>query len=172
MMTRVKMMGCLLLLWCAAPLIDLENAVAQENPAAEEAPAASTPPAATEKPRFAGPSEQGFLLPNGWTLTPAGEHLQLNDLPLNIIALPDGEHVLVSTNGYNAHELSLVNLASKQVVSKQANFQSWFGLAVNAAAKGVSLKIRTLKTARTGDRAVMAAPHSPAGPLTSPFPNR
>ena len=137
MITRGKMIGCLLLLWCAAPPITLENAVAQENSAAEEAPAASTQPTATEKPRFAGPSEQGFLLPNGWTLTPAGEHLQLNDLPLNIIALPDGEHVLVSTNGYNAHELSLVNLASKQVVSKQANFQSWFGLAVNAAADRV-----------------------------------
>src|SRR5438067_5525380 len=25
---------------------------------------------ADDKPRFAGPTEKGFLLPNGWTLTP------------------------------------------------------------------------------------------------------
>ena len=44
-------------------------------------------PLAQEPPRYAGPAEQGFLLPNGWTLKPAGRHVPLADLPLNIIAL-------------------------------------------------------------------------------------
>ncbi len=84
---------------------------------------------ADEKPRFAGPTEKGFLLPNGWMLTPAGEHVELSDLPLNIIPLADNRHVLVATSGFNRHELSLVDLETKSVVSKQTVRQSWFGLA-------------------------------------------
>ena len=42
--------------------------------------------AAQDKPdptRTAGPTATGFLLPNGWHLTPAGKHLVTTDLPLN-----------------------------------------------------------------------------------------
>ena len=61
---------------------------------------------AQESPRFAGPTNQGFLLPNGWTLKPAGEQVPLADLPLNILPLADNRHVLAATSGYNAHELT------------------------------------------------------------------
>ena len=50
---------------------------------------------------FPGPGEKGFLLPNGWTLSPVGRHAVINDLPLNIIALKDGRHALVATSGFN-----------------------------------------------------------------------
>src|SRR3984957_8708468 len=85
-----------------------------------------------DKPRYAGPTERGFLLPNGWTLTPAGEQVILTDLPLNIIPLGDGKRALVATSGYNAHELSLVDLESKKVLTKATVRQSWFGLAHDA----------------------------------------
>ena len=84
-----------------------------------------------EAPRYAGPTDKGFLLPNGWTLKPAGQHILLADLPLNIVPLADNRHVLVATSGYNAHELSLVDLEQKKVVDHQAVRQSWFGLARN-----------------------------------------
>jgi len=85
---------------------------------------------AQETPRYAGPtSDHGFLLPNGWTLKPAGQHIPLPDLPLNILPLADSRHVLAATSGYNAHELSLVDLWDKKVVDRQAVQQSWFGLA-------------------------------------------
>ena len=59
---------------------------------------AMTPPGrAQEAPRYAGPTEKGFLLPNGWTLQPAGQHIALTDLPLNIISLADNRRVLVAT---------------------------------------------------------------------------
>ena len=86
---------------------------------------------AQEAPSYAGPTEKGFLLPNGWTLKPAGEHIPQADLPLNIIPLADNRHVLVATSGYNAHELSLIDLDQKKVVDRQAVRQSWFGLAVS-----------------------------------------
>jgi YVTN family beta-propeller protein len=85
-------------------------------------------PADGEK-RFAGPIENGFLLPNGWRLTPAGEQVTLSDLPLNILPLPDGKQALVATSGFNAHELSLINLETKQIVNRAEVRQSWFGLA-------------------------------------------
>jgi sugar lactone lactonase YvrE len=84
---------------------------------------------AQDKPRYAGPVEKGYLLPNGWTVTPAGEQVAINDFPLNILALEDGKHALVSTNGFNDHELNLVDLESKTVIAKAGVRQSWFGLA-------------------------------------------
>jgi YVTN family beta-propeller protein len=84
---------------------------------------------AQDTPRYAGPTDKGFLLPNGWTIAPAGEQVPLTDLPLNILPTPDGTHALVATNGYNAHELSLIDLATRKVVDKETVRQSWFGLA-------------------------------------------
>ena len=71
---------------------------------------------AQDTPRFAGPTERGFLLPNGWTVSPAGVQVELTDLPLNILPLADGRHALVATSGYNAHELSLVDLDTAKVI--------------------------------------------------------
>jgi YVTN family beta-propeller protein len=90
---------------------------------------------AQETPRYAGPtSDQAFLLPNGWTLKPAGQHIPLADLPLNILPLVDGRYALAATSGYNAHELSLVDLYDKKVVDRQVVRQSWFGLAATSRA--------------------------------------
>ncbi len=75
---------------------------------------------------------QGILsFPIRWTLKPAGQHVPQNDLPLNIIPLADNRHVLVATSGYNAHELSLIDLDLKKVIDHQEVRQSWFGLALS-----------------------------------------
>ena len=76
---------------------------------------------AQEKPKtqFPGPTDKGFLLPNGWTLSPAGKHVVLTDLPLNILPLADNKHALVATSGYNKHELSLVDFTTQKVADSQ-----------------------------------------------------
>ena len=86
---------------------------------------------AQEAPRDAGAAKTGFLLPNGWTVSPVGEQVPVADLPLNILPLPDSRHVLVATSGYNAHELSLIDLGKRAVVDRQAVRESWFGLAAS-----------------------------------------
>ena len=84
---------------------------------------------ADDKPaRFPGKTADGYLLPNGWTITPAGEQLILKDLPLNIVPLADNRRVLVGTSGYNAHELSLIDIAAKKPLHVETVRQSWFGL--------------------------------------------
>ncbi len=87
---------------------------------------------AQDATHFPGKNDRGFLLPNGWTISPAGDQVTLTDLPLNIIALPGGKQALVATSGYNAHELSLVDLEAKKVITKATQRQSWFGLAFDA----------------------------------------
>src|SRR5262245_12716940 len=88
--------------------------------------------AADDKPRTAGPTETGFLLPNGWHLTPAGRQVTLTDLPLNIVPLKDGKYALTASSGYNRHELALIDLLEARVVTKEPVRQSWFGLALDS----------------------------------------
>ncbi|MBI3840309.1 MAG: bifunctional YncE family protein/alkaline phosphatase family protein [Planctomycetia bacterium] len=85
---------------------------------------------AAEATRFPGQTEQGFLLPNGWTVSPAGQQVILPDLPLNIVALSDNRHVLVATSGYNSHDLTLIDLEKPAKLSTETVRQSWFGLAI------------------------------------------
>lgn len=87
-----------------------------------------------ETPRagFAGATESGFLLPNGWKLTPAGEQIILTDLPLNILTSPDGRYAFAATSGYNAHELTAIELATGRKAAVETVPQSWFGLAADA----------------------------------------
>ncbi len=89
---------------------------------------AADPPA---KPTaVAGPTATGFLLPNGWHLTPAGKHTVTTDLPLNIVPLKDNRHAVVSTCGFNKHHVSVVDLVDNKVVGTATVGQSWYGLAV------------------------------------------
>ena len=82
--------------------------------------------------RFAGPTETGFLLPNGWHLTPAGRQITTNDLLLNIVPLSDSRRALITTNGFNTHTVALVDLESGEILSKDKAHQSWFGLAMSS----------------------------------------
>lgn len=93
--------------------------------------ASAQPPAQDHKPATAGKTDRGFLLPNGWVLTPAGRHVVLTDLPLNILPFSDNRRVLVATSGYNKHQLSLIDLEKNKVVARESIPESWFGLAIN-----------------------------------------
>src|SRR2546421_16572 len=44
-------------------------------------------------------SQDGYLLPNGWRVTPAGQRVLLTDLPLNIRCTPDGKHARRLSHG-------------------------------------------------------------------------
>jgi len=93
---------------------------------------ALAPLAAADENPFPGQKQDGFLLPNGWKITPAGEQVPLKDLPLNIMPLADGKHALVATSGYNAHELAVVDIVSNEIEQIETVRQSWFGLALSA----------------------------------------
>ena len=115
----------------AAPQAPATQAPAAQVPA-NQAPVAEQELEA-QAPRYPGPlGKEGYLLPNGWRVTPVGRQVTLTDLPLNIVPLADGKHALVATGGFNAHELSVIDLEKAERVTKQTAKQSWFGLAVDS----------------------------------------
>src|SRR5262245_31573780 len=80
------------------------------------------------QPAYPGPIAGGYLLPNGWRVPPLGQQALLTDLPLTILRSADGKYAFVATSGYNAHELSVVELATGRRVTNESIRQSWFGL--------------------------------------------
>ncbi len=80
-------------------------------------------------PRHPGPQTDGsILLPNGWSLTPAGEHIDVGDLPLGMALSPDGHYLAVTNNGFGDQYVSLIDIATRQEVHRLPMKRSWLGL--------------------------------------------
>lgn len=70
-----------------------------------------------------------ILLPNGWKIAPAGRHLPLDDLPLNMLESADGKYLIVTNNGYSKPVLSVIDLQRFYVLDRVQVDDAWFGLA-------------------------------------------
>jgi len=71
------------------------------------------------------------LLPNGWRIAPAGRHLPIGDLPLNLVLSHDGGYLVVANNGYAKPTLRVVDLARGYVAQTVTLDDAWLGLAWN-----------------------------------------
>ena len=69
------------------------------------------------------------LLPNGWRIAPAGRHMSIGDLPLNMVLSPDGRSLIVTNNGYAKPTLRVVDLERGDVAQTVALDDAWLGLA-------------------------------------------
>jgi len=77
-----------------------------------------------------GPVGKGtVLLPNGWKIAPAGRHLPLDDLPLEMIESPDGNYLIVTNDGYSKPVLDVVDLRRFYVLDRASVVNAWLGLA-------------------------------------------
>ena len=76
-----------------------------------------------------GPIEDGYLLPNGWRITPAGTAIPTEDLILNLLPSADGRVVVATHGGYNAHGLVVMDATSGEPVQRIALPTAWLGLA-------------------------------------------
>ena len=56
------------------------------------------------------------LLPNGWKIAPAGHHIQIGDLPLNMAPSPDGRFLIITNNGFTRPTLTVFDTKNEQVV--------------------------------------------------------
>jgi DNA-binding beta-propeller fold protein YncE len=89
-------------------------------------------------PLLPGKADGGrVLLPNGWYLSPAGQHAQVGELPLNMVATADGKYVITTNNGTKEQSLSLLRTKDWQVVQDLPVRKSWLGLAITADGKRV-----------------------------------
>jgi DNA-binding beta-propeller fold protein YncE len=70
------------------------------------------------------------LLPNQWSLRPAGRHLELGDFPVNSALHPGGRWLAVLHAGYGTHEIIIVSLngTRPKICCRVALDQTFYGL--------------------------------------------
>lgn len=72
-----------------------------------------------------------IILPNGWSLSPAGHSLPLGDLPLNI-ALSSKNYLAVTNNGQSIQTIQLIDARTERIVDSVIIPKSWLGLKFSA----------------------------------------
>ena len=87
------------------------------------------------KPRLLpGMTEDGkVLLPNQWSLNPAGKQIPIGDLPLNMVFSPDKHYLAISHGGYGPNEIIIVELQEddrdgEKIISRIELDNLWYGL--------------------------------------------
>jgi YVTN family beta-propeller protein len=68
------------------------------------------------------------LLPDQWSLRPAGRQVPLGDFPVNIAVHPEGRYAAVLHCGYGKHEIEVVDIANGTVVSRTPVHEAFYGL--------------------------------------------
>jgi YVTN family beta-propeller protein len=95
------------------------------------APHSAIPQAAVYAPRsdLPGPKADGsVLLPNQWSLRPAGRQVDLGDFPVNIALHPGGRFAAVLHCGYSAHEIVVVDLPSASILCRTNVHEAFYGI--------------------------------------------
>ena len=77
------------------------------------------------------------MLPNGWSLSPAGRSLPLGDLPLNIVVSPSKKLMAVTNNGQSTQTIQLINPATEKILDNIVVEASWYGLKFSADEKSL-----------------------------------
>jgi YVTN family beta-propeller protein len=81
--------------------------------------------------KLPGPGPDSYLLPNGWSLSPAGRQITVGDLPLSIALHPDGKHLLVANNGFGDQSIDVIDVAAGKRIMRQRVEKAWLGLAIS-----------------------------------------
>jgi YVTN family beta-propeller protein len=72
--------------------------------------------------------EKQTVLPNGWTLSPAGRSLPLGDLPLNLVMSPSKKMLAATNNGQSVQSIQLIDVQSEKILDSKVIPKSWYGL--------------------------------------------
>src|SRR5689334_11909439 len=91
------------------------------NPAADGNPAARV--------EWPGAKADGsVLLPNQWSLHPAGQPVELADFPVNVAIHPRGRFVAILHCGFSEHQIQIVDLKTPSVVSRSNVNEAFYGM--------------------------------------------
>ncbi len=82
--------------------------------------------------------DQTVLLPNGWSLSPAGEQLEIGDLPLNAALSADERFLAITHSGQSRAEVMLVNVKQRKVVQFERLKDAWLGIKFSGSSLYVS----------------------------------
>jgi YVTN family beta-propeller protein len=70
-----------------------------------------------------------LMLPNGWSLSPAGTSLPLGDLPLNMAVSSSKKYIAVTNNGQSKQYIQLIDVQKQKVLDNILVAKSWLGIA-------------------------------------------
>ncbi len=71
------------------------------------------------------------ILPNGWSLSPAGKSLPMGDFPMNLVVSVSGKFMAVTNNGQGKQTITLIDPSSEKILDKVEIQKSWYGLVFN-----------------------------------------
>jgi DNA-binding beta-propeller fold protein YncE len=75
-----------------------------------------------------------YLIPTGQLLTPAGDHVEVNDRPLGMVLSPDGQTLIVCTgSNFNPRAIHLLDVSSKTIKQTIPIGDSFVGIVLNKA---------------------------------------
>src|SRR3569623_2098566 len=115
----------------AALAVILAGTTACKSPSPTATAESSSQPAPPQaETQWPGPQPDGsMLLPNMWSLHPAGRQVLLGDFPVNIAVHPSGKWAAILHSGYGRHEVITVRIADDSVISRAPINESFYGLA-------------------------------------------
>ncbi len=68
------------------------------------------------------------MLPNGWSLTPAGRSLEVGDLPLNMAVSSSQKLMAVTNNGQGKQTIQLIDTKTEKILDNVEIPKSFYGL--------------------------------------------
>ena len=72
--------------------------------------------------------DRSVLLPNQWSLRPAGKQVEVGNFPVNVAVHPQGDWAAVLHSGYGPHEVVVVDLKTAGVTSRVTLPKTFYGL--------------------------------------------
>lgn len=81
------------------------------------------------------PQATQILLPNGWSLSPAGRAVPLGDLPLNMQLAPSKKLLAVTNNGQSKQSVQLIDPVTEKLLDERPVAKAWYGLKFSADSK-------------------------------------
>ncbi len=120
---------------CWAPVLTLValGAVAGEAPPAKLGSDVNQ----AEVRQLPGRHPDQQLLFNGWGITPAGNQVNVSDMPLKLVVSPDKHCLAAVCAGYNDTGLALSDLATRKVTQFLPLKETWNGLAFSTDSKRI-----------------------------------
>ena len=81
------------------------------------------------KVRWPGKQPDGsVLLPNMWSLRPAGTQVDVADFPVNIAIHPDGKFAAILHAGNSAHEIQILDIHAAKIIQSVKIEEAFYGL--------------------------------------------
>jgi len=91
-------------------------------------------------------ADGSILLPNQWSLRPAGRQVELGDFPVNIAVHPDGRFAAVVHCGYGPHEIVVVNVKAGTSFRARQSMRHFMDWSFHTAATGFIAAARAMKS--------------------------